>query len=166
MAVVTARALKVEFRHGHVHWWEGPEKRIIDGDEYVGGKRILISRDAAPSWSITEPTGFSFAYLLGRDEQLAFFAQPISSVPVTVYRFYREESSWIEQVQWRFEGVIGNAVWDVEQQQVQCTVVPVSRTAKLRPHVRLWSRESLNDTGFRWMRAKHRPNPFQGGQVG
>ena len=167
MAVVTARALKVEFRHGHVRWWEGPDKQTIDGDDYVGGKRILLPQGSAPSWSTTEPTGFSFTYMLEWAEQEAFFAEPISSVPVTLYRFYRDaSSSWIEQAQWRFAGVIGNATWDAEQHQVQCTVVPLSRTSKLRPHVRLWSRESLSDTGFRWMRAKHRPNPFQGGQVG
>ena len=169
MAVVTARAMSVGFRHldAPVRWWEGPRTHTIDGFEYEGSTRILLPQSAAPSWSITDPTGFAFTYMLDEDETETFFRQSISNVPVTLYRFYRMDSGqWIEHAQWRFEGVIGNAIWDASERQVQCTVVPASMTSKLRPHVSPWSRESRFDTGFRWMMAKRRLQPFQGDQVG
>ena len=169
MAVVTARALSVGFRHlgTAVRWWEGPRTLAIGGFEYAGGTKIVLPASAAPAWSITDPSGFSFTYLLDEDELEPFFRQSVSNIPVTLYRFYLGAGDqWVEQVQWRFEGVVGNATWDASERRVQCAVVPLSMTSKLRPHVPLWSRESLPDTGFRWMRAKRRLQLFQGDQVG
>ena len=171
MAVVTARAMSVGFRHldAPVRWWEGPETRTIDGFEYEGSTRILLPASAAPSWSITDPTGFSFTYMLDEEEAESFFQRSISNVPVTLYRFYLTDvGQWLEHAQWRFEGVIGNATWDASERRVQCTAVPASMTTKLRPHVPLWSRQSRPDadTGFRWMRAKRTLQSFQGDQVG
>ena len=169
MAVVTARALEVGFRHldAPLRWWEGPDTVIAENNLFVRGGNIILPSGAAPSWSITDPTGFSFSYLLAEDEAAGFFEHAVSNVPVKMYRFYRNESrQWAEQVQWRFEGVVGSADWDAAERLVQCAVVPLSATTKLQPRVGPWSRRSRPDTGFRWMRAKRKLLPLQENDVG
>ena len=157
MAVVTARALEVAFRHLDVpvRWWEGPGSIETDGAAFTRAPLIELSDAAAPSWSITEPTGFAFSYRMSEAELTEFFKHSTSNVQVKLYRFFRDSAErWHEQVQWRFEGEIGSATWDASDLVVGCNVVPISLDLRLRPHVRPWSRRSREDTGFRWMRSK------------
>ena len=163
MATVTARALEVGFRHLDVpvRWWEGPESVLVEGSEFIRRKDVEVTD--APTWSIADPGGFGFTYLLDDvAEATEFFKHSVSSVPVKLFRLYRSGDVWTEVAQWRFEGVIGSAVWDASAFRVRCACVPMSATLPLQPRAQVWShraqlgRTGGRDTGLRWMRAKRR----------
>lgn len=165
-AVVTARALEVGFRHlpQPLRWWQGPDTVTVGSGLFVRGSQIELPESAAPSWSKTEPTGFTFAYLLsGAVEAAAFFQHGVENVPVTLHKLFRGlDGLWVEQAAWRFQGVVSGATWAASAMKVTCPVVPLSRTARFRPSVGLWSHRSQlaatdgADTGLRWFRGVRR----------
>ena len=160
-----ARAIEIGFRHlaAPVRQCFGPELVVLDGAEFPTGGNVIVGASEYPAWSVTGPTGFDFSYVVPEEQRQSFNANAWHGVPVKLYRVWETSPGvWVEQLKWRFVGVVVDARYTPMNGRMDATATPWSLTRQAAPQAPSWSnQEQLDltdgaDTLLRWTRAARR----------